>query len=143
MDDPLKMWNTRFATWYYVGVGGVGLLAGSTALASGDWLPGSLLTFLSIGAALYGFLVLRHLGIELRNDLVVLHRPLGTKVVPLAKVARFEIGPIWPWRVWLITRADEFMPTGLSVSGFRHQKSKREAERLISHLNGIVNSGTH
>jgi len=125
--------------FYAVGVGLMALLSTISTFGSGRWPLGVVIALFGVGLVGYGGLVLWRVGVELHDDRLILRGPLGTQVVPIAEVDRFEIGQRWPWRAWLVKRDGSILrTTGLGASGVQHRKSLDQTRRLVATLNELL-----
>lgn len=118
---------------------GVGLLTIVASLASAPALQRLVLFVTGLGFVLYGTLVMRKIGVELRSDGVVLHGPARLQRVAWEDVDHFSVVDRWPYQPLLVTRQGGTLKTyGLGAGFPRHRQSYAATERVVAELNDSV-----
>ena len=133
--------TSRIASWYMIAVGCVAALSTVSTFREQRWLVASVILLGGMGVAGYGWLVLRHVGVDVDDNGLVLHGSLGRKVIPWTSAVRFELSGQYPWRVTLHTKeGGHIAAVGVGASGFRHGASMIDSQRIVDELNDIIRS---
>jgi hypothetical protein len=139
MAESFRSRTSRVGGGYAIGVGAIALFSTVSTFRSGRWPIGLAVGAVAISIIVYGRVVLWRVGVVMNGESIILHGPLGRRVIELDDADRFEFVTGWPWRAWLVMRDGRRLKvTGIGASGWRHRASMAESEDIVRDLNASL-----